>query len=101
MDDHLDFLVGHVEEPVGLDDLEALVHQGGGVDCNLVPIRQVGCRGLPRGYVLEFIDRTLSKGTAGGREDETRDLSFALEALPMALGSLSTGMISAPEAWLP
>ncbi len=35
MDDHVDGVVGDTEELVGLDDLEALVHQGRGVDRDL------------------------------------------------------------------
>ena len=63
VDDDLNFLVGHVEEPVRLDDLEALVHQGRGVDGDLVahaPGRV--SEGFLGSYVLEFINRTLSEG---------------------------------------
>ena len=35
MDDHVDGVVRHAEELVGLDDLETLVHQGGGVHGDL------------------------------------------------------------------
>jgi len=42
MHDHLHLLGRHVEEPAGLDDLETLVHQGGGVDGDLGAIFHVG-----------------------------------------------------------
>ena len=84
MHDHLHLRGLHVEEPAGLDDFEALVHQGGGVDGDL------GAH-LPRGVIERVLDGDggkallgrLAEGAAGSREEDPVHLStlVALETL--------------------
>ncbi len=53
MDQDLDPLRGDLEEPVGLDDLQSLIHHGGGIHGDLGPHLPYGMgQGLLRGYLF-------------------------------------------------
>ena len=84
VDHHLDRVVGDPEELVGLDDLEALVHQGRGVDGDLGSHRpgRVGERlsHADRGQILSW---TAPEGSTRRGEDQSSDV--ALVAGPQAL----------------
>ncbi len=65
------FAAGDAEEPAGLDHLQALVHEGGGVDRDLRPHApgRVG-EGLLARDAVEALARAVAEGAAGGGEDE-------------------------------
>ena len=70
MDHDLDPLVGQPEEVVGLDDLEALVHEGRRVDRDAAAHPPGGMvEGLLGGDRLELLGRPSAEGAAGGGED--------------------------------
>ena len=92
LDDDLDLLGGEAEQPHCLDQLKALVHQGGAVDGDLrahVPV------GVPEGVGLGLAPQLLGlhpeEGAAGGRQ---QDLRQALGALPV-LQALEDGRVLA------
>ena len=64
---------GQVEEAAGLDDLEALVHHGGGVDGDALAHDPGGVlEGLGGGDVVEVGEGRVAKGAAGGGEPDLR-----------------------------
>ena len=89
MDLDSDLFNGHIEKPVGLDHLQPLVHQGGGVDGDLLPH-------LPVGMVEGILDRHLVKSAEGEieerasrcGEDEAMDI-----LLPVAEQGLKDGAV--------
>ena len=82
--DDLDGVVGDPEQVMRLDHLEALVHQRGRVDRDLLPHApgRVGER-LGRGHVGELVAAAAAKRAARGGDDDPghRTRSGALEAL--------------------
>ena len=79
-----DAVVGHVEQVVGLDDLEALVHERGGIDRDLrthVPGRMR--EGLLERDVGELAGRLAAERAARRRDPQRADLfgTFAQKAL--------------------
>ena len=67
MHEHVDPLVGHAEQVVGLHQLEPLVHQRGGVDRDLAPHRPRGVgQRLLDGHVLELRAGAAAEGAAAG-----------------------------------
>ena len=84
VDDHVDLIEAHVEEPAALDDLEPLVHEGRGVDGDLAAHdpRRVGQR-LGRRDGGQLAEGARPEGATGRRDDEApHRLLLALEALP-------------------
>ncbi len=78
VDDHGDAIVRDIVQPVRLDDLQALVHEGGRVDRDLgshVP-GGVGQR-LGRTHRLE-VGRPVAERSARGGQDQPGDLTAAL-----------------------
>src|SRR5690606_24405662 len=79
-------LVGQVEEPMGLDDLQALVHQGGGVDGDFAPHAPGGVsHRLFDGDCCQFSRGGVAEGAAGGGQGDPFDLGLLVsngEALP-------------------
>jgi hypothetical protein len=71
VDDHLDAVVVDPEQLVGLDDLEALVHQCRGVDRDLRPHRprRMG-QGVVDRDVRQLVAATASERAAAGREHD-------------------------------
>ena len=75
MNDDLDLIGAHTEQPVRLDDFEALVHQSGGIDRDLAP--HAPCRMHQR--ILRRDARQLGRRTSAERssrrgQDEPSDL---------------------------
>ena len=65
---------GQVEEAAGFDDLEALVHHGGGVDGDALAHDPGGVlEGLRRGDVVEVGERRVAEGATGGGEPDLLD----------------------------
>ena len=101
MHDDLDLVVGRAEQFVGLDDLEALVHQRAGVDRDLRPHlpRRMSQR-LFDADVGQFCCRAAAKRPAAGGQHDAGHLAprRALERRHWwtAQCSLSTGTSSAP-----
>ncbi len=72
MDDHFDALVRQVEQMMGFDDLEPFVHEGGGVDRDLLPHGPGGMgQGLLPGDRGQVRRRPAPEGSAG-RSDHQR-----------------------------
>ena len=79
VDEHLDFLGGHAKEPAGLHDLEAFVHEGGGVDgdlCAHVPCGVLEGIGGGDGQQLFLAER--AERAAGAGEQDLLDFVVAL-----------------------
>ena len=90
----------YAEQPVRLDDLEALVHQRRRVDGDLAahPPGRVAQRGVD-GDVGERLGRQVAERAAGGGEDQPAHLGRSRAPCRhwwMALCSLSTGSTSTP-----
>ncbi len=69
VDDDVDAVVADAEQVVGLDQLQALVHQGGRVDRDPAPHLPGGVReGLGRGDAIEVV--TTAERPAGGGQHE-------------------------------
>jgi hypothetical protein len=65
MDGDTDLFWRKAEESAGFDDLEALVHHGGGVDGDALAHDPGGVfEGLLRGYVVEVGEGRVAKGAA-------------------------------------
>ena len=83
---HLDALVGEVEQPVGLDRLQPLVHQGGAVHRDLGPHAPVGVgQGLGHVDPLHLLRREGAEGAPGGGQEHPPHRARPLlpaEALP-------------------
>ena len=72
VDDDLDLIGAHVEQPAGFDNFEALVHHGGGIDGDAVAHFPVGVgEGLIDGDVGELVDGRFAEWAAGGGEDDS------------------------------
>ena len=102
LDHDLDPLVGHAEEEVRLDQLEALVGERRRVDGDLRPHppgrvreRLLGC------HIGQLVTRPAAERAAGARQDEARDLvgRRALQAL-VERGVLAVDRQDAPAAAL-
>ena len=81
---HADLVIGHVEQVMRFDDLQALVHKRGGIDGDLrahVPRGMV--QRLSRGDAIKIGALPAAEGAAGGRYPQAGDLSlgFAQQAL--------------------
>ena len=88
----LDLLGGQAEQPDRLDQLQALVHQGGGVDGDLGTHVPVGVlEGIGLGLAPQLLGLHAEEGAAGGRE---QDLGQALGAL-LVLQALEDGGVLA------
>ena len=75
MHDDLDAVVVDAEQQVRLDQLEALVHQGRGVESVHRPHRPGGmAAGLLGGDVVELVGAPAAERTAGGGQDQLGDL---------------------------
>eukprot|EP01136_Pigoraptor_vietnamica_P026049 Opistho-1_new@80667 len=71
VDHHLDLRCGQAEQVAGLDDLERLVHHGGGVDRNLATHHPVGMgAGLVRGHPAQRVRVAGAERPARGREHD-------------------------------
>ena len=58
---------GEIEEAAGLDDLEALVHHGGGIDGDALPHDPGGVlEGLLRGDAVKVGEWRVAEGASGG-----------------------------------
>ena len=74
VDDDADLRGREVEEAAGFDDLEALVHHGGGVDGDALthdPCGVFECLG--RGDAVEVGQRSVAEGSTGGGEPDLLD----------------------------
>ena len=92
LDDNLNFIFGQAEQPGGLDQFQALVHQGGGVDGDLGTHVPVGVlEGISLGLAPQLLSLHAEEGAAGGRE---QDLGQALGAL-LVLQALEDGGVLA------
>src|ERR1700722_11900689 len=79
MDDDIDFVEAHAEEPAGFNHFETLVHQCGRVDCDSVAHFPVGMgESLLGGYAAKFRNRSFSKWAAGSGKH--KPLYFAILA---------------------
>src|SRR3569833_4327550 len=66
VDDDFDLLGRQAEQQTRLDELETLVHQGGGIDRDLPPHRPVGMgNGLFRRCRRNGLARPVAEGTSG------------------------------------
>ena len=84
----LDLLRGQTEQPDGLDQLQTLVHQGGGVDGDLGPHVPVGVlQGIGLGLAAQLLGLHPKEWPAGSRQ---QDLGQALGAL-LILQTLEDG----------
>ena len=89
LDHHADLVVGHVEQMMRLDDLQALVHKRGGVDGDLrphVPSRMV--QRLSRRDALKIGTLPAAERAAGGRHPQTGDLSLGLAEQALVNGTV-------------
>ena len=67
VNDDLDVVVVQAKEVVGLDHLQALVHQGGGIDRDLAPHAPVGVAGgIGHGGLVQISRVPVAEGTAAG-----------------------------------
>ena len=74
VDGHADLLWRQVEEAAGFDDLEALVHHGGGVDGDALAHDPGGMfEGLLRGDSVEVGEGSVAEGATGGGEPDLLD----------------------------
>ena len=74
MDDDLDLVGAHAEEPVGFDDFETLVHHGGGIDSDAIAHAPIGVmEGLLDGDVGELRKGRFAERAARSGEDEAAD----------------------------
>ena len=76
MNQHIDLILGDIEQPAGLDDLEGLVHHGCRIDCNLgshLPRRM--CQGIFDADLFELFRGPFTKRTSAGCQDDA--LQFA------------------------
>ncbi len=89
VNDHLDLLVGQAEEPVRLYDLQALVHQGGGVYRYFRPHPPGGMRQrlLDRDGAHLFGRKAAERPTGGG-QDEAAHLAGLLPAQALPDGAV-------------
>lgn len=77
MNDDVDLIRAHVEEPVGFDDFETFVHHRGGVDGDAIAHAPVGMiEGLLDGDAGEFGERRFAEGATGSGEDEAADFGI-------------------------
>ena len=91
MDDDLDLVHGHVEEPFGLDHFEPFVEEGGAVDGDLSPHGPGGMlQGLGDGDGGQLIGGELAEGAAAGGEEDAADLAVAV-----AFQALEDGVVLA------
>src|SRR5579859_390803 len=84
MDNHVNLIRAHAEEPARLDDLETFVHHGGGIDGDAVAHFPVGMgEGLFGSYGFELREGRFAKWPAAGGENETAH--FAVRSTAKAL----------------
>ena len=82
----VDVLRVHVEQPPGLDELQPLVHHGGGIDGDFRPHTPVGMpQSVLHRHPFQFGGAFAEKGAAGGGKDQALQGPFpgrpALQAL--------------------
>ena len=72
VDDYLDLVEGHSKQPACLDDFQALVHQGGGIDGHLGPHVPIGMlqSGLPA-HAGQFGQGSIQERASRGGEEES------------------------------
>ena len=81
MDDHFNPAVVQAEQLVGFNDLQAFVHERGGVDCDLRPHAPSGVRqGVFYGYIGQIFACAASERAAAGGEHDAADLILAVGA---------------------
>ncbi len=69
-----DFFNRHIEEPMSLDHLETLVHEGGGVNGDLLSHLPVGMmEGIFDRHIGKFRHGEIEERAPGGGEDKTLD----------------------------
>ena len=91
VDQDLDLPGIHVKEPAGLDDLQALVDQGRGVDGDLGPHGPGRvAEGVCRRDIGEVGSGSAAEGTAGGGEPDLRDPVAALSVQGLEDGAVFT-----------
>ena len=74
VDDDVNLIGAHAEEPAGFNDFEAFVHHGGGVDGDAIAHFPVGMgESLIDGDAGEVVDGCFTEGAAGGGEDDAAD----------------------------
>lgn len=91
MDDNLDLLHRHVEEPLRLDHFEAFVEERGAVDGDLaahVPGRML--QSLCDGDIRQLVGQQRAEGAAAGGEQDALHVAVA-----MALQALEDGVVLA------
>ena len=87
MNDHFDLVGAHIEQPVGLDDFEALIHHGRGVNGDAVAHAPVGMmEGLLRGDIGELGERRFTERATGGGEDEATNFGVRTSAQALVNG---------------
>ena len=88
MHDHRYIFPGHSEQPVRLDHFKGFVHQGSGVDSDLVAHAPGGMpESLVRGDRFQFGQGCAPERSAAGRDHQAPDVVLlTLEALPDCAG---------------
>ena len=82
MDQHLESLDRHAEQPVRFDHLQPLVHHGGGVDRDLASHNPVGVSASLVGRdVSERVNGARAEWAARGGQDDTRHAMAKLRGL--------------------
>ena len=77
VDDDFDSLGGNIEQPSRLDDFQALVHESGRIDRNLLPHRPVWVlQRLLSGYPEELVHLHAAKWPSGGSQDNLLEIFF-------------------------
>ena len=75
MNDDVNLIGTHAEQPARFDDFEAFVHHGSGVDSNTIAHFPVGVsEGLIDGDLGELSERRFAEWTAGSGKDDAADL---------------------------
>ena len=74
MDDHLDLVWVDVKQPLGFNDFQSLVHEGGAVDGDFGTHVPVGVlEGIGLGDVAQLFECAAPEGTARGRQNDLFD----------------------------
>src|ERR1700741_1781262 len=84
MNEDIDFVEAHAEEPAGFDHFEAFVHQGGRIDRDSAAHFPIGMsESLLGGYAAQLRNRSFSKWAA--RSGKHKSLYFAILACSQTL----------------
>ena len=90
VDHRLHLLQGQLIEPHGLDELQALIHQGGAVDGDLGPHVPVGVlESVLRAHFFQLLIAFAIEGATAAGEPQAADLA----AVPAALEALENGAV--------